>query len=473
MLSEYKYYIFFAVLLFGVPVGIILACMSRFWEKSVLFIAIFFTCRNEQAINFFSHRLYKGTSRGFEISIVDLAMVILFFVILFRKEFKLRLLPPGSLLYGLYFLLSMASIARADIQLYSWFEILKLVRMYFLFWVLSNYFNNYDRIILGIKFFGLVICYIFAITILQRYFLHMFQVRGTFPHQNSLAMYCSVLGPLFLALAINYHGDKPRLIYFSIMTFAMCSAMEIMTLSRGGLACYLFGVMTSFGISCLTGMTSRKVIFTVLAVIVGSMLLGYAAPTIIRRFKYAPVTSRLYREQLAKAACNMANDSFFGVGLNNFGLKVNPPYQYFKEDKKIKHPEGYTEGLVESTYLMIAAETGWFNLAVYLLLLLRLYWINFRNIFRLRHRNEQFIAIGFAGGLSAIYLQSVLEWVLRQTDNAYQLMYILAVIVAMDTIYRREKRQAALSRDLSSHADPHSIAASDPALLPEATESRA
>ena len=153
---------------------------------------------------------------------------------------------------------------------------------------------------------------------------------------------------------------------------------------------------------------------------------------------------------LAVSAVNMADDKFLGIGLNNFGVKVNKPWPYSKHldkgDKKFK------EGLVETVYLMIAAETGWLNLVVFAVFLLYYYIMNFINIFRFVNTEYQYFAVGLAGGLGSIYLQSSLEWVLKQAPNYYQLMFCFAIIAAMKTIYQREfaveRRKEAKERDL-------------------------
>ena len=45
------------------------------------------------------------------------------------------------------------------------------------------------------------------------------------------------------------------------------------------------------------------------------------------------------------------------------------------------------------------------------------------------------MSIGLTGGLLAIYIESGLEWVLKQTNNFYQLMLIFALIATMDRLY--------------------------------------
>ena len=71
------------------------------------------------------------------------------------------------------------------------------------------------------------------------------------------------------------------------------------------------------------------------------------------------------------------------------------------------------------------------------------YFLNLVNVFRYRGHNLQFLAIGLVGGLLAIYIESGLEWVLKQTNNFYQLMLIFALIAGMDRLHRlkQERRE--------------------------------
>lgn len=441
MLSEFKYVIFFAVLLIGVPVGVIAASYNRSCEKVLLFLMVFFTCRLEETINFASHELYRGTSRGFEVGLVDLAGLTLFGVMMMRKEFKIRWFPPGTILYGIYFMFSVISIMNADIQIYSWFEVWKMVRMYFYYWVLYNYFMDFNRIKLVVTYLPAIVIYIFVIAVYQKYVEHIYQIHGPLPHQNSLSMYVSVLGTLFFAMVLNVRTTPFKsMVYMG--TFCLCCMLEIATLSRAGLACYAGGCLVTLLFSYVSGLQLRKMLVTLAVIAATCAAAMFAMRSIIQRIETAPVASRITRYNLAVSALNMANDKFFGIGLNNFGLKVNRQYPYSEHFKQERYSKDFREGLVETTYLMIAAETGWLNLGVFFIFIMYFYLQNMFNIFRFYRHGMQFIAIGFAGGLSTIYIQSTLEWVLKQSCNFYQLMFVFAIVAAMTTVYRRNRGES-------------------------------
>ncbi len=437
-LSEYKYIIFFLTLIILVPFGVLMASTSKFFEKVILFMMIFFTCRLTESIHFVSREFYRGTSRGFEIGLVDLVSLVLFLVIIIRRgrDFKIRLIPPGSFIYFIYFALSLASITNSYEPLYSYFEILKMIRMYFYFWVLYNYFNSYDRIALAIHFIPAIIIYIFMVALYQKYRLGVYQINGPLPHQNSLCMYITILSTIMFSQLMNEKKASILKSAFIFLMFAMGSLLVFFTLSRAGMVCYIGGCLTVLLLSYASGFEVKKFIITGIIGVGAIIAVVSMINTVLKRFETAPVQSKITRYNLAISAVNMADDKFLGIGLNNFGVKVNKPWPYSKHldkgDKKFK------EGLVETVYLMIAAETGWLNLGVFVIFLLYFYIMNFVNIFRFVNTEYQYFAIGLAGGLGSIYIQSSLEWVLKQSPNFYQLMFCFAIIAAMMGIYKRE-----------------------------------
>lgn len=429
-----KYLIFFTVLVFGVPIGYAIARKHGKFENFVLFLVLFFTCRLAETINFISHENYRGTSRGFEITLVDLAVLILFFLVIQRKNvYKIKLLPPGSLLFFMYILISLISIMNSGVALYSFFEIWKMLRMYFFYWIMYNYIQDLIQINLIVKYIGYIIIYVFILVLQQKYLLGMFQVKGPFPHQNSMAMYLIVFGCLIFAALMN-SKERTSNTYYLLLVFGMSAICVVSSLSRAGLACFAVSLLIIFLLSFGSGFSLKKISLTVVFILLGSVVIFKAADTITQRFETAPEESANTRIVLAGAACSMAGDKFFGIGLNNFGLKINPPYPYGDHIKRTKWNE--KEGLVETIYLMIAAETGWVNLVIFLIFIFKFYFMNLINLFRYRKSIYCYVCIGFIGGLSGIYLESVLEWVLKQTNNFYQLMLVFAIIAAMSKIYK-------------------------------------
>ena len=422
------------MLLVGVPAGILLAYSSKLWEKIIVFLMVFFTCSLVGTINFQSVKDYRGTSRGFEVGLVDMATLVIFGLIILKPKYKLKMLPPGTFLFLVYIIISMISIQNAANSLYSWFEILKMFKMYFYYWVWYNYLCDLNHIQQVIKVLPIIIIYIFM-SVIYQWRMGVYQPTGPFTHQNSLCMYVMTLGGIFLAALFELKMKEIKTVFITGV-FGLCCLIEVLTLSRAGVVCYAGCCTVVVFLSFSVKFKPKKVFMLMLMFMISLSGLLFYANSIYNRYMYAPESSLTSRENLAKSATNMAADGFFGVGLNNFGIKVNADYPYSEHEL----PEGFKEGLVESIYLMIAAETGWLNLFVFLTYIIGFVLMNLRNIYYYRRSKMVYLPIAIAGGLAAIFLQSYLEWVLKQAPNFYQMMFFFAIIAAMSRIHKKRSK---------------------------------
>lgn len=439
-IAQLKYLIFFATLLIGVPAGYYLSQKFPKVERLIFFLMLFFTARMED-INFVSRESLRLTARGFEVGLVDLAtLVILMLVIKRRKQFTVHL-PPGSWLYFIYFGFSALSIVNAAVPLFSYFELWKMLRMYLYFYVVYNYVNSFEQFNDFLKGVALVTIYIFFEVIQQKYLQGRFQSYGPFPHQNSLVMYSIILGSLLFAYLLNKKDISHLKFSFWLVMFAMVSVNIIATLSRAGLVLYLVAIITVLNLSFMSDITRKKILVTFLLIVVSLAMLGKAWNSINERYRTASIESANVRKELAIAALNMAKDEPLGIGLNNFGVKINPPWAYGSHIE-MHDPDDEEEqnGLVETIYLMIAAECGWHTLLAFLIFIFYFYFLNIKNYLSYRGTDYHYFTIGIAGGLLAIYLESTLEWVLKQTNNFYQLMLIFAMIAVMKKLETRYHR---------------------------------
>ena len=94
-------------------------------------------------------------------------------------------------------------------------------------------------------------------------------------------------------------------------------------------------------------------------------------------------------------------------------------------------------GIVESAYLLVAAECGWLTLGFYALWLLYYLFIAWRLLKPMASTKYFYIPCGAVGGLLACYLQTMLEWVLRQAMNFIVIMILFAMIAYLSDAMRR------------------------------------
>ncbi|MDD4310435.1 MAG: hypothetical protein PHO32_08650 [Candidatus Cloacimonetes bacterium] len=449
-MANVKYAVFFATLFVGVPLGYFLSLKYSLAERIVFFLMMFFTVRMED-INFVSREAYRLTSRGFEIGMVDIATIIILLLVIHRKKQYNVHIPPGSYFYFAYFAFSAISIINSSVVLFSMFELWKMVRMYIYFFVVYNYVNDFKKFNDFLKGVAAVTIYIFYEVIKQKYWEGKFQSPGPFPHQNSLVMYTIILGSLMFAYLINKKSIPPFKFTLWLLYFSMSAVIIVSSLSRAGIVLFGISIVIILGLSFFSGVTGKKVWVSMLIIFMSILVFAKAWDSISERFRTAPEASANVRKELAIASLRMAKDKSLGIGLNNFGIKINPPYPY-SSHIEMNNPDDEDEqnGLVETIYLMIAAESGWHTLGIFFCFIFYFYFLNLRNYFRYRNTEFHFFSIGMIGGLLAIYLESTLEWVLKQTNNYYQLMLIFAMIAVMSKLENRyAKNKMQLPQNLS------------------------
>ena len=140
-------YILFSIAAAGViPAAFFMVYDRRLLRITAFLIPLCALAFQQTAINFFSHELYRGTSRGMEVSLSYLCALVILLAILMRRG-RLRLLPgAGSWLYCAYFLSCLVSTLNADSLLYSFFELWKMVMIYLVFLAVWNYLELTDDV---------------------------------------------------------------------------------------------------------------------------------------------------------------------------------------------------------------------------------------------------------------------------------------------------------------------------------------
>ena len=423
-----KYLIFLIAFIGVLPLGYILTLNRKYMRYAFWAVLLPVMAFNQVSINFFSHETYRGTSRGMEVSLVyliALAMLIGMWII-YRKK---PLLPDaGSKIYWIYFLLCLPSLMNADNMLYSWFELWKMIMMYIVFlctYYYLYYTRDFNTVMIG---FGIVAAVTFM-TVVRQHIKGIHQANGLFPHQNSMGMFMNLIAPVFFAYYFNRNKGWKRFLFAGF--FLMASAACMRTYSRGAMVCLPFGCAITTLLSLRYQFHMRKIQILLPIFLICFFGLLLLLPNIIKRFENAPKESLMTRQYLAASAWNMMKDKpFAGVGLNNWGIKINPPYPYcqYRYEAPKRFDKDFKEGIVETSYLLVGSECGFLALAAFLAWLGYYYIAAFKLVKRLRRTNLFYIPAGIVGGLSAIYLQSTLEWVMKQQVNFIQMMILFAVL---------------------------------------------
>lgn len=442
--------VLFLVVIFGViPAGIIAARANDYIRTGFFMLMLFFTCRLI-VIHLDPMPLWTGTVRGYPFSLVDICAVIVLGSMVGKPGMKVNLFPYGIWLYFLYLISSALSITNALYVPQACFELVKMGFMYLFFIAAYNYLANIRNFWPVIYAICIGIYYMFLVGMSQKYVFHSHhQIPSTMPHQNSLSMYNSLFGCLLLGILLNEKKNLFQTLFLG-GAFACSAVLVVFTLSRGGMLCYGMAITLTVMLSITFQKISPAKIAVIAGIIlVGSVVLGIAAPRIINRFESAPESSKITRVVLAQASRRLANEYFLGIGLNNFSA-----YSGNKEGYLVD-PDGTTKivitkevedfgAIVETIYLLVAAECGWVTMGILLVWFLYYFYFAFWEVIAYRNQPCGGIAVGVFGGLFSNYFQSAFEWVLKQQNNFYQLMFIFAVVAVL-RYYKRNRDATSLS----------------------------
>jgi hypothetical protein len=424
-----KYAVFFLALLAMPPLGVALSFNRRWMRYAIWAMIGALAVYQNTAINFFSYEDYRGSARGMEVSVVYL----LAFAVLVAAAFKRRLpklIPSfGAFLYVVYFLLCLPSYGSAENTLFSWLETWKMIMLYLVYLSVRAYLDMTDNVKVLVQ--GLAAFAIWNLFLVAKAHLSgVYQPHGVFAHQNCLAMGMHLFVGMFFACFLVGGLRKSIL---NAVAFVASTACVVRTYSRGAIAMMPLIFFVAFVLSIFASAKNARLRIFMRIIpmgLVGLIGLGLMLPRIIQRFETASEESGNTRVELARCAKEMILDEpWRGVGMNNWGIKINAPYEYAERaGRKPNRGEDFKDGIVETVYLLVCAECGipalvamlaWFLSYLVLCLVLSK---------KLSGTYYAAIPAGVAGGLVACYLQSFLEWVLRQQMNLILLMVFFALL---------------------------------------------
>lgn len=436
---------FLLIFLYVLPFMTAICCFSSLF-RHICFAAMVYFTSNEVSIHVMSIPDWRGTARGYAFSAVSLFAVPVLLSTFFMPKYKVRLFPPGTFFYFLYFMAVLLSGVNA-VYMHQWgFEVVKMVWMYITFLAAFNYLNNCTDLKFFVCVVSCVLIILFVIGFKQKYFESRFQISSTFPHQNSLALYLELFGLLSLGVLMNEQMNK-LMFMLVIGAFASSVLLILFTFSRGGFVIFFGGIAIVCALSILcNGFSFRRMMLMLFGLTFMLCVVGYALPRIIQRFTKAPESSKNTRIALAIASRRMANDYRLGVGANNYSEYSggDGKYNYTQE----LYPAGYPQfgGIVETIYLLVAAECGWYGLVILVLWFLYYYISSFISVIVLRKMPCSGIIIGVFAGQTCWYCHSTLEWSLKQYNNFAQQMIVYALIGVIAV--NRKKIKAAYLRSL-------------------------
>ncbi len=388
---------------------------------------------------------YRGVDRGFGVTIPDLLFFGFFiWIVLGGSRRKIVWWPCNTTLWQLLFAFSALSLIDSQVPYFGLFTLHKLFRGYLLYWVTVNLVHDKDDVAAVV--YGVMAAVIFqtGIVVWDKYIVHTVVNRsvGSFPHPNSLAMYVDLIIPMILALLLagGFPSSKQKWAVLAILGGLVC---VIFSKSRASLLIVGLAVSSVTGLSIIMKPTSRKVMIALSGMLLVCIMGALAAPKIIQRFEKAPEASEATRVFFNAAARAMANDHFWGTGLNSFSwMLAHTDYYWFmyrEFEDTVRDQEEFREsrqgqsrlGTAHHIYYLFAAETGWLGMTTFILFIARYYLHNLFLLFRERDNYYQAVLLGLLIGFSTLHLQGVLEWIFRQTQVFYLFCLLSGLMVAI------------------------------------------
>jgi hypothetical protein len=447
--------------------GVLMACASRRVRDLFFVMLVFLAPMIERAdVNFVSREWYRGTSRGFEFSILDiLSISLLVSAVLFPRRGESRGYWPASLgLMLLFFLYACGNVAAVDPKLFGFFELFKMVRGIILVLAVAFYVRSERELRLLIFALAAVVCFEGLLALKQRYIDGIHRVPGTIDDSNSLSVFLCMTAPV-LAAAVN--SRLPALLK------ALCAAgivlacvAEILTISRAGviiLAAMLAGAAAA---TVSYRVTPRKIAVCCVIALGAAGLTAKSWNSLRERFQSSTLEQEygshhnLGRGYYIRVAAAIVNDHWFGIGLNNWSYRVSNEYgprlgyrfvPYRGTDKEpsavIPSNSNIDEAQAAPAHCLAALTAGELGVpGLFLFALLWLRWFQMAASFLWKRIPDptRRIGAGIFFGFGGIFLHSITEWVFQQSPIYYVFQVLLGTLASLYHLKRQARRTAAV-----------------------------
>ena len=409
-------------------------------------------------INFLSHFWYRGTTRGLEISFVDvLAISVLVSSFLFPRPGVSRFYWPASLGLMLLFLAyAFFSVVFAEPKMNGVFELSKMARGLLFFLAAALFVRSERELSIVVLALGCAMCFEGALAVKQRALDGIHRVSGSLEHPNSFSMYLCLVGPIFIAAATSTLPKALR--YLSIIAIALAGLSMLLTISRAGIPIFAF-IMLATTILCVTWrITLKKIAMTGLICLCFAAVLARSWDTLKDRYLEATFEQEYLDEDLEgrgfylRLAKSIMADRFFGVGLNNwshwvsktYGPRLGTPYEDYDSLTSVPHQDEVEDfnhaAPAHNLGALVVGELGLPGLLLFALLWMRWFQMGACFIWPRVPFAMQRLGVGILFGLGGVFLQSVTEWTFRQTHIFLTFHILLGVLASLYHFRRQAKR---------------------------------
>jgi O-antigen ligase len=362
----------------------------------------------------------------------------------------------------LFFLYACFNVGIADPKLFGLFELSKMIRGMTIFLAVAFYLRSERELRLLILGLGLVVCYEGTLALRQRYFWGLHRVPGTLDDSNSLSVFLCTTAPFFVA-AITSRIPK-ALRALSALAIALACLGVVLTISRAGVVIIALVLLGAAIATVSVRFTPKKVLITLLIVLAATGVTLKSWKTLQTRFETVSFADEytkkktLGRGYYIRVAAAIAEDRWFGVGLNNWSYWVSQkygrklgyrfvPYRGTDREPSLDVPPGSNVDEAQaapahSLAALTAGELGIPGLVLFSVLWLRWFQMGASFLWPRIPDPMRRMGVGILFGLCGIFLQSLTEWVFRHSPIYYTIHILLGALAALYYVKRQEKRAA-------------------------------
>ncbi len=454
----------------GVFGGIIAACVSKYVRDLFFVCLVFLSPMIERLdLNYVSREWYRGTSRGFEVSVLDvLSIGLLVSTVLAPRRGCVRGFWPASFGFMLlFFFYACFNVAISDPRLFGMFELLRMVRGIILVLAVAFYVRGEREVRLFLFALAAMILYETTLALKQRYVGGIHRVYGTLDESNSLSGLLCTTSPVLVAA---FNARLPKLLkLFCGLAIPFVAVGEILTISRAGVVILSLVLLGTTIRTAQLRLNARTMAWTLLILLGAAGLAAKSWKTLSSRFQESSLKDeyqnkknlgRGYYIRIAKA---IAQERPFGVGLNNwsywvsnkYGPQQGYPFVSYRgtdrepsykmpENSKLDDPQAAP---AHSLGALTLGELGIPGLILFALVWMR--WFQIGGSF-LKARDPdplRRVPIGIFFGFCGMFLQCLTEWFFRHLPLYYVFHVMLGVLMSLYYIKRKARSTTALEVD--------------------------
>ncbi|HUD47879.1 MAG TPA: O-antigen ligase family protein [Candidatus Baltobacteraceae bacterium] len=415
-------------------------------------------------VNFVSREWYRGTSRGFEVSVLDiLALSLLVSAVLRPRPGESRAFWPASMFpMLLFFLYACFNVAISDPRLFGYFELLKMVKGVGLVMAVAFYLRGERELRLFVFSLAALVCYEGLLALKQRYVDGINRVPGTIDDSNSLSVFVCMTAPVLVA---GFNSRLPAITRgLCVAGIALGSVAMILTISRAGVIILAVALAGAALATTSFRLTPKKIAISFLVVVAAGGLAAKSWKTLRERFASSTLEEEygnhhnLGRGYYLRVAQAMLADHWLGVGLNNwsywasdlYGRKLGyrfVPYKGTDKEPSDVIPSGSNVDEAQAApahclAALTAGELGIPGLIFFVWLWLRWFQMGASFLWERTRDPMRRMGVGILFGFLGIFLQSLTEWVFRQTPIYYVFHVLLGVLAALYYLKKKARREA-------------------------------